>query len=620
VIVPMMRVEIAGPRRRLPEVVSMLQREGVLQVRPLSVPLERWRRGVPLRGDAEERRRLEAAVPRLQALLRALPHAAGDEATVIDPAAEDLGPRLEAVSAELRAVDERRGLLEEEASLLERYQRLLVALAPLLHELQGAKNVEAIGVLFRRNAGEGRALLEAEIAKVTGGAYTLHLRDLDAEQVGGFLAVHHDHAAAVSQLLYERGVGEIQLPQRYQGRSFADSVAQLLSRHRELAGERAACEAERLRLGQRWSGPLAAAEREARDRLARLVAESYCGETRHAFVVAGWAPRPRVPRLREAVAEAFAADVQLFVSPVTREEADDVPVVISNPPWLRPFERLLALAALPRYGSIDPTLLVELFLPLYFGVIIGDLGHGALILAVALIARRRGWGGALGRDLSVVAATAAVSVMIFGVLFGELFGTLGEHVGLHPLLFDRREALVPLLGLAVALGAAQIALGLVLGMVSAWRRRDRRAAIARLTTLALIAITALLIFGTQGMLPAALIRPGLAALGGLLVLSIVLEGLLAPLELVRALGNILSYARLMAVGMASVMLGVVANRLGELDPAPLGIFLAVFLHGVNFTLGLLSPTIQALRLQYVEFFDKFFEPGGRPFEPLAPAR
>jgi V/A-type H+-transporting ATPase subunit I len=100
--------------------------------------------------------------------------------------------------------------------------------------------------------------------------------------------------------------------------------------------------------------------------------------------------------------------------------------------------------------------------------------------------------------------------------------------------------------------------------------------------------------------------------------SMVLGSVLAPLELVLSLGNILSYARLMALGLASVMLADVANRMpGLFHPAAAGIVLAVFLHAVNFALALLSPTVCALRLHYVEFFEKFFEGGGRPFRPLA---
>jgi V/A-type H+-transporting ATPase subunit I len=118
-------------------------------------------------------------------------------------------------------------------------------------------------------------------------------------------------------------------------------------------------------------------------------------------------------------------------------------------------------------------------------------------------------------------------------------------------------------------------------------------------------------------LPRAALPPLVAAAGGLLGVAVVAEGPMAVLELVLGLGNILSYSRLMALGLASVMLAEVANGVAtSLEPPAAGLALAVLLHVVNFTLGLVSPTIAALRLQYVEFFEKFYDPGGAPFRPF----
>jgi V/A-type H+-transporting ATPase subunit I len=618
----MARVEIAGPRKLAADVLRVLQAQGTVQVRPLDVPVERWLEEIPLRGDPKDAQRLEAAGERLRHLLRLLAPLASagpvDAEPALDPAGEDFLPRLDALEAELRAVDERRAGLDEERSLLARYEKLLVALAPLLQRLEGVKHVETIGVLLKRGARESIGLLEEAIARVTGGPYTLILRDIDEEQIAGFLAVPTQHAPAVSQLLFERGVGEVKLPDRYAGRSFAESVQRLMSRRTEIAAEAAACDAERHRLAGRWRGVLAAARREVDDRLARMRATTFCGETRHTFVVAGFAPEERIEPLRRALDEAFAGRVAVFSRPVERASYDEVPVVLVNRRWLRPFELLLAFTPLPRYGSIDPTPLLALFFPLYFGLILGDVGHGVLGAGIALLARKRGWGGDTGRRIASIALACSVSAILFGVLYGELFGELGELVGMRPILFDRRHAMMPLLAMVVALGGAQIALGLVLGFVAEWRQGHRREAAGRLVTLLVIVDVVLALASIRGPLPAAMRTPALWALLPLVAASIALDGLLAPLELVRALGNILSYSRLMAVGLASVMLGQVANRMAELvHPAAVGIAAAVFLHTINFTLGLVSPTIQALRLQYVEFFDKFFVPGGRAFEPLS---
>ena len=93
---------------------------------------------------------------------------------------------------------------------------------------------------------------------------------------------------------------------------------------------------------------------------------------------------------------------------------------------------------------------------------------------------------------------------------------------------------------------------------------------------------------------------------------------MAALDLVLGFGNVLSYARLMALGLASVMLAEVANLVAStLEPAAAGLVIAVLLHAVNFSLGLISPTVAALRLHYVEFFEKFYDEGGAPYRPFA---
>jgi V/A-type H+-transporting ATPase subunit I len=95
------------------------------------------------------------------------------------------------------------------------------------------------------------------------------------------------------------------------------------------------------------------------------------------------------------------------------------------------------------------------------------------------------------------------------------------------------------------------------------------------------------------------------------------EGVLGPLELLGTVSNVLSYARIMAVGTASVMMAVVANRMaGAVGSALVGVLFALVFHTVNFALGVFSPTIHVLRLHYVEFFGKFYHPDGTAYRPL----
>jgi V/A-type H+-transporting ATPase subunit I len=103
----------------------------------------------------------------------------------------------------------------------------------------------------------------------------------------------------------------------------------------------------------------------------------------------------------------------------------------------KPFESLKLLA--PRYGHIDPTQLMAFFLPIFFGMILGDIGYGILVLALSLAFLRRFKGGVL-RDILLVLVMGSGWSILFGFLYGEAFGTLGEYIGLQPLWFDRTSS------------------------------------------------------------------------------------------------------------------------------------------------------------------------------------
>jgi V/A-type H+-transporting ATPase subunit I len=161
-----------------------------------------------------------------------------------------------------------------------------------------------------------------------------------------------------------------------------------------------------------------------------------------------------------------------------------------------------------------------------------------------------------------------------------------------------------------------VVLGLVLGALSARHSHPKHAVGKGITAVMVLLIVAALLAAFE-VLPKSLFVPVVIALLVAFPLLILTEGLLAPLELLSSVGNALSYARIMALGTASVMLAAVANRMvGALGSIAVGLVFALLFHLVNFAIGLFGPTIHALRLHYVEFFGKFYSPGGLPYHPL----
>jgi V/A-type H+-transporting ATPase subunit I len=352
------------------------------------------------------------------------------------------------------------------------------------------------------------------------------------------------------------------------------------------------------------------------DQLLRLDARSRVLAAEYLFVIEGWLPAPRVAELDQAVQNVLGPEVVVSTIGVEGWSADAAPVTLHNPPLFRPFEVLTRMVPLPQYGTIDPTPFVAVFFPAFFGLIVGDVGYGLMLATLAGLLWLKSAKETTGRSVATVALACASSAITFGILFGELFGTLGEKIGLHP-FFNREQATIPFLALAIALGGVHVILGLVLAGLNAWRRGHRREAVGRGVALAMLVLTALSLLAAFEVLPEGLFTPLVVAIFAAFTILVALEGVVAIIELVSTVGHILSYARIMALGVASLMLAIVANEMvGAFGSVVIGVVFALLFHLVNFAIALFSPTIHALRLHYVEFFGEFFKPGGSEYRPL----
>src|SRR5581483_2990233 len=278
---------------------------------------------------------------------------------------------------------------------------------------------------------------------------------LPSGEVAVLVVVAATAAARVERLLAEAGVEEIPVPAAYGGTSLVEAIPRMLARLGELPAEAERVRREREALARAHGAELLRARAGLHDRLRELDALSLAGVTPRAFVLEGWLPAARRRDLTERLRAAFGEDV--VASEVSKEEwrAEEAPVVLSNPRLFRPFETLIRLLPLPRYGSIDPTPFVA------------DVGYGAVLAALGLALHARSRPGSLLRNVAEIIGPCALFSILAGFLYGELFGDLGRRwLGLRPIAFSREEALIPFLLLAVALGGVHILLGLGLGVAA----------------------------------------------------------------------------------------------------------------------------------------------------------
>ena len=617
----MAKVRILGPRDRLSDVLRTLQDVGILHLAASTVT----QRLAAVRLSPEQEREIRYVRDALDNVEHALAElglgaaegsVSGGAAPMQSPLARwlRLGWRVRRAAERLKL---RAAALEEERALILKYQHFFSAFRSLLESEARWPNATAYHVLLKSGAAETIQKLRASLTAVIGHDFELYSQRLPTGETALLVVVSAQAAGRVERLLAEARVQEIPVPETYGGKSLTEAIPRMLARLGEIPVEARAVEREREALARAHGAELRRARVGLHDRLRELDALLLSGVTPHAFVLEGWVPAAARGTLEARLTAAFGDAV--VVSEISKEEweSQDAPVVLSNPRLLRPFETLIRVMPLPHYGTIDPTPFVAVFFPAFFGLMLGDIGYGAVLAALGLVLHARSAPGSVLRNVSEIIGPCALFSIIAGLLYGELFGDLGTRLfGLHPIAFSREEALIPFLLLAVALGAVHVLLGLGLGVASNLHRHPR-AALGRGVSALMIVLIILALLAAVDVLPKVFFTPAAVALLVAFPILIVLEGVVAPIELLSTLGNILSYARIMALGVASVMLAVVANRMvGAIGSVTVGVLFALLFHLVNFAIALFSPTIHALRLHYVEFFGKFYSPGGVRYQPF----
>jgi V/A-type H+/Na+-transporting ATPase subunit I len=618
-ITRMAKVRVIGPRPRLGATLGWLQEFGLLHLAD-APPSGSGVNGVSLTGrDHRRARQLSRIIADADATLAHLgsctPPLVAREPTMGELArwatlAADTRARLEKMAA-------REAELREELALIGKYDEFLEAFEPLLEELSATPGLATHAIIVP--ASERRHVQQLVSAMELQGAqeWVAARRTLRSGDLAILIVIQAKAAERFDELLTRSRLPELPVPTAFGGRSLAEALPLMKERLRQIPLELEQVAAERRALGDERREEVARASAAAHDLLARLRALERCGVTSHAFAVDGWIPESDAERLVTQLTKSLGPDVGAAVLDTDLWDVGEAPVALHNPRILRPFEAIVRMMPLPRYGSIDPTPFVAVFFPVMFGLIVGDIAYGLLIAAIGLLLHRASRPGSLTRTVSEIMGPCAGFTIIFGILYGELLGDVGRRFfGLHHVVFDREESVVAMLFVAVGLGLVHVAIGLVLGVVSRWHS-SRRHAVGSGVMLLMVILLIVAVLATMRVLPEALFTPALVALVLAVPVLIAAEGIIAPIEFLATLGNILSYARVMALGTAGVMLAVVANQMvGAIGSTVVGILFALVFHVVNFAIALFSPTIHVLRLHYVEFFGKFYAPGGRAYQPF----
>ncbi|MEM1578378.1 MAG: V-type ATP synthase subunit I [Archaeoglobaceae archaeon] len=585
---------------------------------------------------------------------------------------EQIGTRLE----ELKKINDTLKAIEAEIANLEPLK--LLEISPKL--LKGYKSLRCFVGLIKEDPSE-------ELRKITSD-FELVVKQYEKQYVIAVF-VKIEHGDEFFRILQTYGFKELPVPDV----EIESRISEIEKAKVDLTAKKNKIEVEIEELKVKESELLLAIEEYLSSEVEKAELPIKALVSKHTFVLVGYIPEKNF--------EGFKKELEskgLVVETLSFEEHEVPPTKLENPGFTKNFEVLSKTYAIPKYKEIDPTLIMAIFFPLFFGLMLGDIGYGLLIVAVSLylkmIFKTEGW----QKLLNIGLASGIVSIF-FGFIYGEFFGPFrvpgiehpseihffGDFLASiytfnhgHP-MFDRVEefGVKALLFLVLSIGMVKMLWGFSMGFYNVYVEHGLKEAILEkgcwiLGVLGLVCIILgfsynlgiftspphegfgelfprnLYVFGNTVHEARAVPLPIPGLVSGweaglnyfyLLALPLILIwlviflkaeipkmgvfGVIMAVELLTWFGQIISYARLLAIGLSSVYIAFVINYISlkiGFEPGmailPVAIIIMLIGHGVNFLLGILDPGLQSLRLHYVEFFTKFFEGGGREYTPF----
>lgn len=655
-IATMDQVVVVGRRSRAKELLTSLQNLGVVQVDTLDPGATQdsiWR--LKLVGDdLEAKESWDRLVARSTSLISELGIDTDLQSRVevgSDPVAieRDLGQVAEQVE---RLVAER-GELTDELELIRTYQPLLRDLAPLQGPLDDAKYLGAVAFLVEDG---GLEKLAPKVEEELGGALEFVSRPYRTGRLVVAVTLK-DRLADLRSALGKAGVSEIALPDGYSRLGVAKAAHMMEERAQVLPQRLEAIRADLAKVAVQHGARLTSLDRAARNHQERYARYQDMAEGRYGFALQGWVPSAERDNVVASLSRQFGSDIVVSTREADAHHDRGVPVKFENPAWVRPFTGLLSLFAPPKYGSFDPSWTLAVFFPLFFGLVVGDMGFAILFGIVGLLLRRRGAAGkkldlgplnivipaAALKPISTVIYWCAAWAFVWGFMFGEFMGNFLERFpagrpifyttlhhdpgyGLINVPLFRVEVFTPLLLLSIGFGVLQVVGGWIIRVIYGARHKDMKhvyEGIGMASGLIAIVLFAWA-FLNDSLAPAVMAVVGVG-LGVFLVCAVLARMPLMLVELISNSGNILSYLRLFAVGLSAALVANLSTSLGfalsgtlpVLGPI-LGIAVGLAVHLTAITLTIIGHTLQPLRLQYVEFFTKFgfYDESGRPYRPF----
>lgn len=350
-------------------------------------------------------------------------------------------------------------------------------------------------------------------------------------------------------------------------------------------------------------------------------------KTSKAFILEGWITEEDGPKLEDILEKRFD---DIYVGFEDPKENESPPIVLKNNPLVEPFEMITSMYALPKPDEVDPTPILTPFYIVFFGMMMGDVGYGLLMLAISIFALKFLDIKDETKKLVKIILYCSIPTIIFGFLFGGFFG---NAIPMKPLWVNPVDKPMDVLYVSMAMGIVHLFTGL--GVKAYWLIKNGKVMDAVFDVFFWYALLSGLIWmlvSSMASLPGGNIAKYIAIAGAIGLLLTqgrsnaslagkIFGGIYGLYGVTSYIGDVLSYSRLLALGLATSLIGTSFNLLIKLLGKGafgyvFGVVIFICGHTFNFLIGMLGTFVHTCRLEYLEFFGKFYEGGGRPFTPL----
>ncbi len=379
------------------------------------------------------------------------------------------------------------------------------------------------------------------------------------------------------------------------------------------------------------------------ERVRREISKNFA-KTNTTYLINGWIIEKNEKILKAAV-ENTAKGCVIYSSQTPSANPDNPPTYIETPQWAAAFKTFLDMFATPKYNEINPTIIMGIFFVLFFGVMLGDAGYGLVILLLSLYGYKKfSKYSELIKNWSFMGILLGLTTTVVGFLTNSFFGDLiprffysspdiplyslqlgGLHLPIEPL----RDPLT-ILVIALLFGLIHLNIGILLAIYQCLKNKDYNTLITNHFSWVLLQIGGGLLIGDMLLHLLSLGTMEFYFSMALVVIGLILRlkhaGPLGFFDITGFVGDWLSYARLLALGLATAGMALAFNIVAKLfaDMMPIEIvgliimvILLVLTHAINLGLQTLGAGVHSLRLQYVEFFNRFYEGGGHEFKPFS---